>query len=255
MFDKDLFSNILKKINDEYSSMTEFAKKASLDRSYISKYINKRLTNPPTPKILAGIANASKGLTSYDELMKICGYINLSGLYDINLNTDELSILSEMLLDYKKFLRANHSSTKFNEQKYLKKLSDESKNKIIIAFRRNSLDLILGNQNDSSSTDNEFKFVTEDDAMFPLLDIGDIAIIFRQNKIDNILTKNKGTYLIKINNNTTIRKIVLNEDESYYSLIAMNACYKVINIPKNEFYNQIQILGKVIKAENNSAFK
>lgn len=87
MFNKDFFANILKKINDEYPSMTEFAKQASLDRSYISKYINKKLSNPPTPKILSGISSASKGITTYDELMKICGYFNVSGLYDIDLSS------------------------------------------------------------------------------------------------------------------------------------------------------------------------
>lgn len=76
MFNKVDFANILKKINNEYDSMTEFAKVASLDRSYISKYIHKKLNNPPTPKILSGIANASKGITTYQELMQICGYIS-----------------------------------------------------------------------------------------------------------------------------------------------------------------------------------
>ena len=52
MFDKKEFSDILKKINSTYNSMTEFAQKASFDRTYISKYINMKLDNPPTPKIL-----------------------------------------------------------------------------------------------------------------------------------------------------------------------------------------------------------
>lgn len=103
--------------------------------------------------------------------------------------------------------------------------------------------------------ENYFEFIAEDDAMFPLLDVGDIAIIYKQNEIDNVVYKNKGTYLIKLDNKTTIRKIVLSEDKTYYTLIAMNACYKTINIPKDTFYVQIQILGKVIKAENKSAFK
>lgn len=60
MFNKENFSIILSKINKEYPSMTEFAKKASLDRSYISKYISQKLNNPPTPKILLGIANLLK---------------------------------------------------------------------------------------------------------------------------------------------------------------------------------------------------
>lgn len=76
MFNKDDFSNILIKINNTYDTMTEFGEKASFDRTYISKYINKKLDNPPTPKILVKLSKASNGITSYEELMKICGYID-----------------------------------------------------------------------------------------------------------------------------------------------------------------------------------
>ena len=245
MFNKDFFENILKKINDEYPSMTEFAKQASLDRSYISKYINKKLSNPPTPKILSGISNASKGITTYDELMKICGYINVGSLSDIELSNNEMNILTKMLLDYKEFLSKEHSFEKFDDYKYVANLTKDSREKIIIAFRRNSLDLILN----KNTTDDTFEFVAEDDAMFPLLDIGDIAIVQKQNFI-----LDGATHLIKLNNKNTIRKIVLSEDKTYYTLIAMNACYKNLNIKITDI-SQITILGKIIKTENRSAFK
>ena len=74
MFFKDEFSKILSNINNTYSTMTEFANKADFDRTYISKYIHKNLDNPPTPKILEKIAHASKGITTYEELMRVCGY-------------------------------------------------------------------------------------------------------------------------------------------------------------------------------------
>ena len=245
MFNKDFFANILKKINDEYPSMTEFAKQASLDRSYISKYINKKLSNPPTPKILSGISNASKGITTYDELMKICGYINVGSLSDIELSNNEMNILTKMLLDYKEFLSKEHSFEKFDDYKYVANLTKDSREKIIIAFRRNSLDLILN----KNTTDDTFEFVAEDDAMFPLLDIGDIAIVQKQNFI-----LDGATHLIKLNNKNTIRKIVLSEDKTYYTLIAMNSSYKNLNITITD-KNQITILGKIIKTENRSAFK
>lgn len=105
-------------------------------------------------------------------------------------------------------------------------------------------------------TDNDyFEFICEDDSMFPLLDIGDIAVIYKRNTIEDTERKNKGTYLIKLNNTKTIRRIVLNEDNSHYQLLGMNTCCKTIYIPVNELYNQIQILGIVVKAENQSAFK
>jgi len=107
---------------------------------------------------------------------------------------------------------------------------------------------------DNHKNNNYFIYVTEDDAMFPLLDIGDKALIHKQTEIDNVDIAIKGTYLIKVDNKTTIRKIVLSEDKTYYSLIAMNTYCKKLDIPVDEF-NQIQILGKVVKAENESAFK
>lgn len=115
----------------------------------------------------------------------------------------------------------------------------------------NVSDLIEGSCEDN----NYFEFISEDDSMFPLLDVGDIALIYKQTEIDNVATKSKGTYLIKLDKKNTIRKIVLSEDNTYYTLIAMNACYKTVDISKDTIYNEIQILGKVIKAENQSAFK
>lgn len=115
----------------------------------------------------------------------------------------------------------------------------------------NVSDLIEG----SCENNDYFEFISEDDAMFPLLDVGDIALIYKQNKIDEISYSNKGTYLIKLNNKNTIRKIVLSEDKTYYTLVAMNNYCKTLNIPIDLIYEQIQILGKVVKAENQSAFK
>ncbi len=115
----------------------------------------------------------------------------------------------------------------------------------------NKSDLIEGSCEDN----NYFEFICEDDSMFPLLDIGDIALIYRQNEIDKISYSNKGTYLIKLNNKNTIRKIILSEDKTHYTLVAMNNYCKTIDIPKDLLYKQIQILGKVVKAENQSAFK
>lgn len=115
----------------------------------------------------------------------------------------------------------------------------------------NVSDLIEGSCEDN----NYFEFISQDDAMFPLLDVGDVALVYKQNKLDNVSSKSKGTYLIKLDNKETIRKIVLGEDKNYYTLVAMNACYKTIDIPKDVFYEQIQILGKVVKSENESAFK
>lgn len=115
----------------------------------------------------------------------------------------------------------------------------------------NVSDLIEG----SCKNNNYFEFITEDDSMFPLLDVGDIALIYKQNKIDTTDNKNKGTYLLKLNGKNTIRKIVLNEENNTYQLVAMNTCCKTTYVSIENIYNEITILGKVVKAENESAFK
>ena len=74
MFDIDTFSNTLQKIANTYESITEFAEKSGVNRTYISKYINKKLTTPPTPKILAKIVQSSHGIATYIQLMVVCGY-------------------------------------------------------------------------------------------------------------------------------------------------------------------------------------
>lgn len=75
MFDKKRFSNTLQKIVTTYTSISEFAEKSEVNRTYLSKYINMKLDNPPTPKILEKIANASNGIVTYKNLMVMCGYL------------------------------------------------------------------------------------------------------------------------------------------------------------------------------------
>lgn len=249
MFDKEKFAKILINIKETYNSQEEFAKKSGVGRTYISQYMNCKIDFPPKPQLLVKISEASKGITTYDELMNICGYINSVGISDINLDSDEMNILSKMLLDYKEFLNTNNSFNKFDEQKYLSHLSKNSREKIIIAFRRNSLDLILNRAKTNNDDDNYFEFASEDDAMFPLLDVGDIALVYKQDYIEN-----GSTLLINIDNHNTIRKFTLSDDKTYYTLSAMNVYYKDINLKITEL-NKIKILGKVIKSENKSAFK
>lgn len=75
-FDKKFFSNTLKKIYNQYPNQNNFARSANVNRTYISKYINEKLEEPPSPKILRRLAKASKELITYQELMKMCGYLN-----------------------------------------------------------------------------------------------------------------------------------------------------------------------------------
>ena len=75
MFNKKELSKILKTIYKKYSNQREFADAMEVSRSYLSRAINEKLDNPPTPKILRKIAKVSNGITTYEELMNICGYL------------------------------------------------------------------------------------------------------------------------------------------------------------------------------------
>lgn len=74
MFDKKVFSEILTKIYKAYNNQRDFAHATGVNRAYLSQYMNQKLDNPPSPKVLVKIANNSKHITSYQELMDVCGY-------------------------------------------------------------------------------------------------------------------------------------------------------------------------------------
>lgn len=120
IFNDKEFSNILAQINNLYENMTEFAKSANFDRSYISKYIHLKLPNPPSPKILERIANASKGVTNYEELMRICGYFGAphSAIYDFSSDNDKKSI--DLIINYS--ILNNLSSTDIIADEYCKQI-------------------------------------------------------------------------------------------------------------------------------------
>ena len=87
-----------------------------------------------------------------------------------------------------------------------------------------------------------FGIIVKDSSMMPLLDKDDIAIIH----IDKKFTTGS-TYLIMYNNEPIIRKIIKIDD--YYELHALNIYCPI------EKVKSIDIIGKVIGAENKSAFK
>lgn len=101
MFDAKKFSDILKRIVEQYDSITDFTKTANVGRSYISKYIHLKMPNRPSPKVLLKIANASKGITTYEELMAVCGHINSSKHFN-----NELAYYKENNPDYTKIKNA-----------------------------------------------------------------------------------------------------------------------------------------------------
>lgn len=131
MFDKIKFAAIIKNIKGYYSSQEEFSKKSEIGRTYLSQYMNAKLDDPPSPKILEKLANSSKGITTYNELMFICGYTDqyqnkddylesedlfnsmMYKLNDAKLSTHELSQLKNICLHNTRNDEANISINEF----------------------------------------------------------------------------------------------------------------------------------------------
>lgn len=90
--------------------------------------------------------------------------------------------------------------------------------------------------------DSSFALQIHDNSMSPLLGIDDIAIV-----ATNFNFESGQTCLILNNDIVMIRKVIKLED--YYELQAMNPYYPV------EKTNEVKIYGKIIRAENKSAFK
>lgn len=76
MFNKVEFAKTLQNIISTYHSQREFAEKTGMSRTMFYKYINLLQDKPPKPNTLEKLANHSNNITTYQELMSICGYYN-----------------------------------------------------------------------------------------------------------------------------------------------------------------------------------
>ncbi len=219
MFNKKVFSDILKKIYKTYKNQREFADATGVNRGYLSQYINLKLDNPPSPKILKGISDASKGITNYDELMQICGHIPTIENISNSLNNSASFFTVPVFTDIEGQLQQTKE------------------------------DIALPNNLDTSKQ--YLGYLIKDNSMAPLLDIGDIAIIQKQNTFEN-----GQTCLFSIDAKTLlIRKIIDfgNYIELYTVISFGNADMK---LTKEEMKKRnFTIIGRVIKSENKSAFK
>lgn len=192
-FDKEKFSIILKNISSLYDNQREFAKKADVNRTYISRYINLNIKNPPTPKVLERIAESSKGITTYEELMDICGY------YIFGNN----SIVNNDITTIPLFINNNGT---------LKQDTD-----LIIEKKK----LV--------ETSQYFAYKSSDDTMLPLLGKGDTAIIEKTDSFENGNT----CLISLDNSTIIIRKILDFKDYiELHTIIPYNQPIKLTNDDK-----------------------
>lgn len=189
---------------------------------------------------LQGFANLINSSKSYVSILE--NNYNPSTGKPVSPSLDTLMIIAEaMQLDLDSLLKLidEKQPIYLNENKYLSQFSNLNLPEISIIQNPNELDFVI--------KDNKklFAYRINNDEMMPLLDKTDIAIIEITDKIENCKT-----FLIWLENKPIIRKIIVNEDNSI-TLQAMNPYYPIINTTKDK----IEIIGKVIKAENSSAFK
>lgn len=222
MFNKEKFSKILINIVSKYDSISEFAKYSTVGRSYISKYINLKIDAPPTPKVLQKIADASKGVISYYELMHVCDYVD----------NEEVTTIHNSL--------SKQSNCNFFT---IPIFTDEQG-----SLCATGEDFVLPFEWDR--THSYFAYIAKDESMAPLLGIGDIAIVEQTNKYET-----GKTFLIKLDNSILlVRKLIQVNNE--LELHPTNPYFPIIKLTDNEFETRkFTVLGKIIKIENTSAFK
>ena len=113
MFDKVKFAEIIEKVSETYNNQRDFSALSEINRTYLSQYKNKKLDKPPKPEILSKLANASNGITTYTELMILCGYYKSPNdrmknyIYDVfkkvsnySNDIDSIKMLINIFIDY-----------------------------------------------------------------------------------------------------------------------------------------------------------
>lgn len=221
MFDKIKFSEILNKIYKSYDNQRAFAEATGVNRGYLSRYINKKIDSPPSPKILKGIADASKEITSYEELMKICGYVTNNE--EINVKNSLVNLLNDEFLVIPIFISEKGKLTQTSED-------------FTLPFKWDHIHQY-------------FAYRTDDDSMFPLLGIGDIAIIEKKDSFSN-----EETCLFSLDKKLYIRKIL--DFKEYLEFQTATPYTKPERLMHEERKSRnFKIIGKVVRAYNSSAFK
>ena len=227
MFDKEKFSNIIQNISSYYKNSTEFSETAEVNRTYISKYMNKKLDNPPSPDILRKIADNSKGLTTYIELMIICGYIanDEFGLYK-NMNSNNINMVSE---------ESEHYDTNTIKIPVIKTITAD---KAILA-EQNIIDY-------EELPAKEFKYgeyfglKIKEDSMSPRILKGDVAIVRQQSDCDN----GKIAVVVISGNEATVKQV--KKTETGLMLIPYNKKYDPVFFTKEEIETKpVKIIGVV----------
>ena len=239
MYNQDVLIGIIIELKNNYNSLNEFAKIAGVNAGYLSKILNKRTLNAPTPNILEKLSNTSilHKDEYYSRMMNACGYINntLSN-ENIKIAKEESNLMSlhekkEKLLDY---MNKNNIENLFAIPLY----------NIVKSSLNDSQEYIEGyipvnpHMYNMKNPDEYFYLKISDDSMDKKYQEGDYILMKKSSTI-----KNDTIALLVLDNNTIIRKITLQGNLVLLEPLSNNANkYKMKACEKSE----IKILGTVI---------
>ena len=214
MFNKNRFAQILKNISETFENQRDFSKKSEINRTYLSQYMNMKIDKPPKPEILKRIADNSKGVTTYEELMEICGY------QAENMETFVFNIYKEVK-KFVEFIKSNDTD-------------DAIDIRTIVNTFLKYLDNLIGNLLDENMSDEIFLC----DIFYPGNVIDDFGyIIGFMILYDNLLKYLEKTNYIKIANYKF--RDWFNKNEIYY---IMNNYKKIVLFWYN--HENFEILNK-----------
>lgn len=159
-----------------------------------------------------------------------------------NMKRSSIEILSNLFNVSPSYLMCLENETQ-NESKTMSiNLISEYKKDIDYSIKNFTIKTIVV---DFHTDNTVFALLIKDTAMSPLLDKDDIAIILSTKEFTS-----GRTYLLQLNNIIMIRKII--KTENGYELHAMNPYYPVEKIKSDD---EFEIIGRIIQAEVQSAFK
>ena len=124
MFNRKAFADLLKKAIGERTT-TAYADITGVNRTYISKLLNKKLSNPPSPDIIRKLADAAYGVT-YEEFMAAAGYltpIDEESWESLKLHTKKLGpkLLQVIYDNIPKYMPSNYKDIDLEELKKILK--------------------------------------------------------------------------------------------------------------------------------------
>ncbi len=239
MYNQDILINIITELKSNYPSLNEFAKKADVNAGYISKILNKRTINPPTPNILEKLSNTSilHKDEYYSKMMSACGYLNdtLSNeTIEIAKNKSNSTSLDEKKKKLLEYISKNNIENLFAVPLYKKieKNLDASEEYIEGYIPLNP------HMYNMKSPDDYFYFRMYDDSMDNKYQEGDYILMKKSSNI-----KNDTIALVILDNTTLIRQITAQGDLLLLEPLSYNTSkYKTQACPKES----VKILGTVI---------